>query len=81
MYFKRIERLEVVRNAKEVNQTQFAKILGIKPALYSDIKFGRIGISKNILWELENELNVNINWLFTGTGEMGLTNYTCEIPK
>jgi len=81
MYPERVERLEAVRIAKEVNQTQFAKILGIKPASYSDIKLGRSGISKNVIWKLENELNVNINWLLTGIGEMELVNNTCDTSK
>ena len=81
LYSERVERLETVRIAKEVNQIQFAKMLGIKPASYSDIKMGRSGISKNVMWKLENELNVSIKWLLTGTGEMELVNNTTDIPK
>jgi transcriptional regulator with XRE-family HTH domain len=67
---EKVERLEAVRVKMGINQSQFAKIIGIHTATYSDIKCGRSGISKNVLWHLENTVGINMNWLEHGTGEM-----------
>jgi transcriptional regulator with XRE-family HTH domain len=67
---QQVERLEMVRHSRRMNQGEFAAFLGIEPGSYSDIKRGKNGISKNILYKLENKLNVNIQWILTGEGEM-----------
>lgn len=64
------ERLEQVREQTGMIQSDFAAHLDLQPGSYSDIKRGKNGISKSVLKKLEKKLNINIEWLLTGSGEM-----------
>jgi transcriptional regulator with XRE-family HTH domain len=64
------ERLELVRKQTGMKQIEFAQYLDLQPTSYSDIKRAKNGISRNIMQKLERKLNVNIDWLLTGNGEM-----------
>ncbi len=64
------ERLELVRKETGMKQIEFAQYLDLQPTSYSDIKRAKNGISRNMMQKLERKLNVNIDWLLTGNGEM-----------
>jgi len=67
---QRVERLEQIRETTKMTQSGFAKYLDLEAGSYSDIKRIRCGISQSVLKKLEKKLNVNIEWLLTGIGEM-----------
>jgi transcriptional regulator with XRE-family HTH domain len=67
---QQVDRLELVREQTGMNQSDFAKFLDLEPGSYSDVKRGKNGVSRNVLRTLEKKLNVNIEWLLTGIGEM-----------
>lgn len=71
---QRAERLELLREQTGMTQSDFAKYLDLEPGSYSDIKRVRVGISQAVLKRLEKKLNVNLEWLLTGIGEMALDN-------
>ncbi len=62
------ERLEQIRTEKRLTSTEFATLLGIKPASYSDIKRCKNGISRKLQDILSQKLNINIDWLVSGNG-------------
>lgn len=64
-------RLRMFRKHSKLTQQSIADIIGIRQASYSDIECGKtLSISKPIQNSLEAKLNLNLNWLFTGKGEM-----------
>jgi len=67
---QRAERLELIREQTRMTQSDFAKYLDLEPGSYSDIKRVRVGISQSVLKKLEKKLNINLEWLLTGFGEM-----------
>ena len=75
------ERLEQIREHTGMNQQVFAEYVDLQPGSYSDIKRGKSGISRNLLVKLEKKLNVNIDWLLTGTGDMLNAGEQAHIPK
>lgn len=72
------KRLEEFRVAMKLNQKKLAGLLEIQQGSYSDIKRGKVGVSKKIMKKLEF-LGLDLDWLLTGRGEM-LKNPNCSPP-
>jgi DNA-binding XRE family transcriptional regulator len=66
------DRLKKIRLFLKKSQDDFASLLGMKQGSLSDIERGKDGISvsKEVKYRLDKDLNVSIDWLETGKGEM-----------
>ena len=64
------DRIKLIRKALGMTQEQLAQHLGIGKAALSMIETGRAGVSARNRNILVQELNVNPDWLETGSGEM-----------
>lgn len=67
------ERLKIFRQYLTMSQEDFAKLIGMKRTAYSMIETGSSNISVEIVAFLSKEKNLNPTWLFTGAGNMQLT--------
>lgn len=67
-----IHRLKAVRKALGLNQTNFAKYLGITQTAYSMIENGNRPLAEKYIKVVCSSFNVNECWLRTGSGEMFL---------
>ncbi|MCK8487059.1 helix-turn-helix domain-containing protein [Paenibacillus sp. MBLB2552] len=60
-------RIKCIRKENNLNQTQFAKSIGISQGNLSEIEMGNINPSAETLISLRQQYNVNLNWLLTGS--------------
>lgn len=67
---KVIERLKILRKTLKINQTNFAKQLGITQTAYSMIENGINPLSDRHIKVICSAFKVNENWLRTGDGDM-----------
>lgn len=65
-----IGHLKQLRKALKMNQTTFAKELGITQTAYSMIENGNNPLSDRHIKVICSSFNVNENWLRTGEGDM-----------
>lgn len=68
-----IHRLKAVRKALGLNQTDFAKHLGITQTAYSMIESGNRPLADKYVKVICFAFNVNENWFLTGEGKMFLS--------
>ncbi len=66
------ERLKQVRKALGLNQTEFARHLGITQTAYSMIENGVRPLASKYIKVICSTFHVDENWLVTGSGEMFL---------
>lgn len=66
------ERLKQLRKELKINQTNFAKQLGITQTAYSMIENGNNPLADRYIKVICSVFNVNETWLRTGEGEMFL---------
>lgn len=64
-----IERLRELRKTLKLNQTNFAKRLGMTQTAYSMIENGNNPLSDRHIKVICSSFNVNENWLRTGEGD------------
>ena len=64
--------LDIRKIFKPNSASAFAKDLGISQTTYSNYENGSRSIPDAIYVKLQNEYNVNLNWLICGKGEMFL---------
>lgn len=64
------ERLSIIFKSININQTSFAKSLGISVGNISDIMNAKINPSSQSLQKMAEVYHINLNWLLTGDGEM-----------
>lgn len=64
------DRVKEIRNAKGLNQTDFAKLLGIGQSTLAMMEVSKRNISARHIKTICSILNVNETWLRTGEGEM-----------
>ncbi|MBR6409093.1 MAG: helix-turn-helix transcriptional regulator [Alphaproteobacteria bacterium] len=62
-------RLKLLRKKIGVKQWEFAEKLGLSPTYYSEVEKGKKSFSATVLLSLY-KLNVNLDWLIGGEGEM-----------
>lgn len=65
-----IERLKQLRKTLKINQTNFAKQLGMTQTAYSMIENGINPLSDRHIKVICSAFNANENWLRTGEGDM-----------
>jgi transcriptional regulator with XRE-family HTH domain len=63
------ERIVSLRKSMKMNQTEFAKVLGISQVSLSQIELGG-GLSSRTLKKVIESFNLNPNWLMSGEGEI-----------
>lgn len=67
-------RIKCIRKEHNLNQTQFAKTIGISQGNLSEIEMGNSNPSAETLVSIRQQYNVNLNWLLTGCdAEDGIT--------
>lgn len=64
------QRLKIIRTHLMLTQEAFAASLNLKQGSYSDIERGKVGVSSDILFALNKEHSINIEWVKTGKGSM-----------
>jgi transcriptional regulator with XRE-family HTH domain len=67
------QRLRLIRDLLQFNQTEFSKALGFKQSHISAIESEKKEVSVKIIYALVNKFKVSANWLLSGSGEMFLT--------
>jgi transcriptional regulator with XRE-family HTH domain len=65
-----VQRLKEVRKALGLNQTEFAKHLGITQTAYSMIESGNRPLADKYIKVICSAFNVSETWFLTGDGEM-----------
>ena len=69
-------RLRVIRKALKLNQTDFAKKLGVTPTAISRIEKGERRFTDQMLKAVCREFSISETWLRTGAGDM--YDVTCD---
>lgn len=64
------ERISKVRAILKMNQGDFAKPMNIGISTFSQIESGKTQPNILVLFQLVNLYNVNLNYIFTGNGDM-----------
>ena len=65
-------RIEAIIQKTGLTSSQFAKVVGIKQAALSHVLNGLNNPSLNLVMKIHQAYpNINLNWLFYGTGDMG----------
>lgn len=69
------ERFKLLREALNMSQEEFGKLIGITKSGVSDIENGRRKVTEQHIIMLKTQISHNISeeWLRTGSGEMFLT--------
>ena len=65
-------RLRLLRKSKNMTLKEFASGIGIDLATVSSYEEGKISPSLKVLFRINEVHRVNMNWLFSGDGEMFL---------
>ncbi|MCY9733585.1 helix-turn-helix domain-containing protein [Paenibacillus alvei] len=68
-------RIKCIRKENNLNQSQFAKNIGISQGNLSEIEMGNSKPSAETLISIRNQYNVNLNWLLTGVDSINGTTY------
>lgn len=66
-------RFKKVRQLKDLKQEEIANILGLTKQSISNIENDKTFVSKDVLYKLIIDLNVNLNYLVAGKGLMFLS--------
>ncbi|UJF33728.1 helix-turn-helix domain-containing protein [Paenibacillus hexagrammi] len=74
-------RIKCIRKENNLNQIQFAKIIGISQGNLSEIEMGNSNPSAETLISIRTQYNVNLNWLLTGVAAEDGTTYEDEFEK
>lgn len=65
-----VKRVKDIRKSLGLNQTEFAKHLGLTQTAYSMIENGNRPLSDKYIKVICSEFGVNENWIRTGSGEI-----------
>lgn len=63
-------RIKELRKMLKLSQTEFGKIIGLKPSSLSDIENNKTNVSDRIVIGICAKFNVNEEWLRNGTGNI-----------
>jgi transcriptional regulator with XRE-family HTH domain len=63
-------RIKVYRDTIGLNQKDFAEKIGMSASYVSEIESGKHGIGFSFLIRLASAVNINLNWLLTGKGNI-----------
>lgn len=64
------ERVTLFRKDKKLSQQELADAIGVSRGYIGDIERNRSEPSSNFLTLLASKLNISVDWLLTGEGEM-----------
>ena len=64
------ERIKELRAALKLSQRQFARRILVSQTLINEIETGKYKVNLRTVHLIASQLNVNIEWLKKGTGEM-----------
>ncbi len=76
-----LQRLKEVRLILKKSKAAFAKMLDIPQPTYLRYEAGTQKLSSNLIKALILKCNLNINWLYTGEGNMFIKKYTYTIKE
>lgn len=68
------ERVKQLRKTLDLNQTEFGEKLGVSRSVIVNLELSKVNPKELFLNHLCSVFNVNIDWLFSGEGEM----FNCE---
>lgn len=71
--FQLLDRVKEIRKALGMNQTEFAKRLGLTQTAFSMIESGKRPLSDKHIKVICSEFGISENWIRSGTGEMFLS--------
>lgn len=74
------ERFAIIRQENGLNIKQFAQSLDMEATTVSSIEAGKREPSKEVLYNLAIKYSVSLNWIFTGEGEMFISNHSQNLP-
>lgn len=66
------QRFREIRKVLKMTQTEFGKQLGKTMRAIQNYESGERNINNDIIMILNEKFNINIHWLYTGTGSMFL---------
>lgn len=72
------ERLKVIRKKLGLSQSKMAEKLGMTGPTLNNYELGRRKPSPELLTKLVKDFNINLNWLFTGSGPVFLDELSTE---
>ena len=64
------ERLQKARKALHITQVEFGESLGITQSAISTVESGKVKLTDRLAQSIQNNYNINVEWLRTGEGEM-----------
>jgi phage repressor protein C with HTH and peptisase S24 domain len=76
---KEAERYKIIQKKSGLSKAAFAESIGISRGHYYHIETGKQNPPKEVLERLASVYNVNLNWLFMGTGYPDLETENAEI--
>lgn len=74
-------RIKILRKQLGFSQEEFASKLGITKQAISNIETGKSSPSPLILFKMHQEMDINLNYVIAGDGEMFLTEKNNELLK
>lgn len=74
-------RIKILRKQLGFSQEEFASKLGITKQAISNIETGKSSPSPLILFKMHQEMDINLNYVIAGDGEMFLTEKNNEMLK
>jgi transcriptional regulator with XRE-family HTH domain len=66
------QRIKELRSALKLSQRQFARRIFVSQTLVNEIEVGKYKVNLRTIHLIASQLNVNIDWLKKGTGDMFL---------
>jgi transcriptional regulator with XRE-family HTH domain len=75
------KRIKIVRNHYKINQIAMAEYLGVNQSTYSRYESGKIEPNVHFLYTFCDFLNINLNWLIKGQGQMVLSHDDSKFSK
>lgn len=73
------ERLKIIRSSKNMNQSEFAKLLGIGQSTLGMMEVGKRNVSERHIKTICSICNISEIWLRTGEGEMYISDTQTDI--
>ncbi len=76
-----LTRLKAARKKLKMNQTEFAKNIGMSQGGYGQVETGVNGLSERVLKLICGTYNISEHWLRTGEGEMFVDNTDALVKR
>jgi transcriptional regulator with XRE-family HTH domain len=63
------ERIKLIREEKNLNQSEFGELFNYKQTKIKDIETGKQKVSIDFAEEIEKKFSINLRWILTGNGD------------